>query len=227
MTRQYRMQGRDTLEIIDSLVETGIEKLAVLIRHSERHFHEKGTMEPFMGLTDSGKDHAMDFGAALREDFKLTLFSSPFCRCIETAYLLDKGFFVKNGVCSSHPVLSAELSPFYVRDIEKTIEMVTRLRNDAFLRSWFAGEISADIILDPEETCSRIVGFMASQLETLKKNEMAVLVSHDWNIFPVREFKMGMTHEAWGPVGYLDSLILYKKAGRHYLTSRLKKEMPV
>ena len=175
-----------------------------------------------MGLTENGKNEAFKFGSSLAQDPHPKLFSSHFGRCIETAYLIDKGYFQKHEEVNNNAILSIDLSPFYIKDIEKAISMVSETSSDIFLRSWFNKEISEDIMLNPEETAQKIVQFMKQELQELDKDEIGIFVSHDWNIFPINEFFLSLKHEEYGAVGYLDSVFLFEKDGSFYLESRQK-----
>jgi hypothetical protein len=222
MFPKYEMKRNATIETMQAILETKPDRVSLILRHSERDFHENARMEPFMGLTENGKDECIKLGASLGKSPQPKLFSSHFGRCIETAYLLDKGYFKNHGIVNGNVTLSRELTPFYITDIEKAINMVSKVGTDVFLRSWFNKEISGDIMLNPEETAQKIVGFMKQELQNLGKDELGIFASHDWNIFPIKEFFFGMKHEEHGPVGYLDSVFLYTKNDKFYLQSYQK-----
>lgn len=213
------MKRQTTTEIMKKILAIKPDRVSFIMRHSERHFTENARMEPFMGLTENGKEESIKLGYSLDQDPRPKLFSSHFGRCIETAYLLDKGFLKKHGKVNGNVDLSRDLTPFYIKDIEKAINMVSEAGTDIFLRSWFNKEISEDIMLNPEEASHQIVGFMKQELEKLDRNEIGIFVSHDWNIFPIKEFFFGLKHEEYGPVGYLDSVFLYTKNNNFYLAS--------
>ena len=219
MFPKYEMKRQATIETMRAILKIKPDRLSFIIRHSERHFTENARMEPFMGLTENGKEESMKLGSSFDQNPHPKLFSSHVGRCIETAYLLDKGYFQKHGEANSNPALSSELTPFYIKDIEKAISMVSEAGTDIFLRSWFNREISEDIMLNPEEASHQIVSFMKQELKKLNKNEIGIFVSHDWNIFPIKEFFFGLKHEEYGPVGYLDSVFLYEEDNNLYLAS--------
>jgi hypothetical protein len=222
MFPKYEMQRLKTIATMEKIIKTKPDRISLIVRHSERHFHENARREPFMGLTENGKNETIKFGESLAHTPHPKLFSSHICRCIETAYLIDKGYYKKYGKVNNNTMLSLDLSPFYIIDIEEAIRMVSETGTDIFLRSWFNKEISEDIMLDPEEASKKIVCFMQQELKKLEKNEIGFFVSHDWNIFPINEFFLGLKHEEYGAVGYLDSVFLYEKDDNFYLASHQK-----
>ena len=67
---------------------------------------------------------------------------------------------------------------------------------------------------------------MKERLAEVSDNQIAVCVSHDWNVYPIREFKLGLTHEDAGDVGYLDGVVFFEEKGRTFAVSR-QTEAPV
>jgi len=213
------MRHKETLETLNRLMDEGVDKIAVIIRHSHRYFGEDSAKEPFLGLTEQGKNHAFELGTWLPLTLQPHFFSSFFGRCIETAFLMDKGYIKAHGVFSDHNILAEALAPFYVRDLAKAIALMTQTGTPAFLRSWFNLEIDDTIMQNPEQTADIITDFLLSRLKTLSPGEMAVCVSHDWNLFPLKEFKLGLSLEAHGTVGFMEGVMVYEKEGSHYMTS--------
>ena len=218
MAQKYEIRAEQTIDMIHQLLNRGIKKISVLMRHSERSFSEDARLEPFMGLTDAGKQLAVDFGAAIRPNLLPKLFSSIMGRCIETAYLIDKGFTKKNNQALEHNSIQEALSPFYINHMEKVLQQVGKIGNHAFLRNWFDNRIDESIMKNPEKTSDHLTGFMIEQIKNLKENQIALCISHDWNLFPVKEFKLGLAHETCGDVGYLEGVLFFEKENRYYIT---------
>ncbi len=229
MPPKYEINSGQTLEMLKNISAGSIDGICVLMRHSERNFHENAAMEPFMGLTENGKTAAANLGAHLSADAEPAIFSSHFGRCIETAYLVDKGFSRQSGRFISHPVISPDLSPFYIRHIEKAIQMVEEMTPDLFLRAWFNREIPETVMEDPQQAALRITSFLKELLDAQENSRpfLSFCITHDWNIFPVREYIMGLPHEESGPVGYLDAVFLFKKNSRYFITSRQREPVEV
>lgn len=222
-----KIRDKETLDTIAKLLDNGAEKISVIMRHSDRFFHKDSAMEPFMGLTEKGKDAAMELGTRLPATPRPRLFSSPFGRCIETAYLIDKGYIKANGIFNGHNAQAVELSPFYIKDMHKAVDMVIEAGNPVFLRQWFDREVSEDVMLDPEDAANTITEFMANQIKEIEPGEIAVNVSHDWNLFPLKEFKLGLPHEKFGTVGYLEGVAVFEKQGKNYITGYQQSPVPL
>lgn len=227
MRPEEKIRDQETLETITRIVDEGAEKISVIMRHSDRFFPKESSMEPFMGLTERGKEFAMKLGTKLPENPRPRLFSSHFGRCIETAYLIDKGYIKTHCIFNGHNSQAVELSPFYITDIHKAIGLVQELGNVNFLRRWFNREIPEDIMLNPETAADTIADFMVRQMKGLDRGEIALCVSHDWNIFPLKEYKLGLPHEEYGTVGYLESVIIFEKGGENYIANYQKEPCPL
>ena len=218
MQRKHELRSDKTLANIQELINQGIKKIAVIMRHSDRFFCEDARMEPFMGLTSNGKGYAQDMGAQLPTAPVPQMFSSFFGRCIETAYLIDKGYTKAHDKLIAHNVTCETLAPFYINDLERGIAMVEEQGSLKFIRNWFDGNIDESIMVDPQKTAQRLADFMVERLDALDENEMALCVSHDWNLFPLKEFYLGLKHEEAGDVGYLEGVIFFEKEGSHFIT---------
>jgi broad specificity phosphatase PhoE len=219
MTLKHEVRSQQTIETITSLLNDGIKKISVIIRHSDRFFPKEARMEPFMGLTEGGKSFALDLGKNLPEKPVPKLFSSTFGRCIETAYLIDKGYTQQHKTLVAHNTTSDFLAPFYIKNIERAVHLVEAQGSEQFIRNWFDHKIDDDIMENPETTSAILSEFMIDRLKQLGDLEIAVCVSHDWNIFPLKEFKLGLPHEKKGDVGYLDGVVFYENQNQYYATS--------
>ena len=219
MTLKYEVKIDQTIDTINKTLDSGISKISVLIRHSDRFFSTLAKQEPFMGLTDIGKDFAFEFGSKLPSQPLPILCSSFIGRCIETAFLIDKGFTKQNSVSIDHNYLAEILGPLYIKNIEKAIHLVQKQESNVFLRNWFDKRIDESIMENPEKTSDNLCEFMVEQIKNLKDNQITICVSHDWSIFPIKEFKMNLKHETSGDVGYLDGLIFFEKNSKYYITN--------
>ncbi len=219
MTKQYKVKAKQTIDTINHLLDDGIKRISVLIRHSDRFFSKEARREPFMGLTDEGKNFAYNFGTALGSNLLPKLTSSFIGRCVETAYLIDKGFTQKNQRVLDHNCMNDMLSPFYVKDVEKAIPLIEKQGNTLFIRNWFAKYFDESIMENPEKTSDLLSEFMVEQIKNNRENQIAICVSHDWNIYPLKEFKLGLKHETTGDVGYLDGLVFFEKENQYYITN--------
>ncbi len=219
MTRTHTLKSTETLHTVNSLLDQGIKKISMLARHSERLFSTKAEMEPFMPLTEAGKTYAYEFGQNLRPEPLPVLSSSFMGRCIETACLIDKGFTHQHNRVLVHNSVDQRLAPFYIKDIDKAVKRILAEGNDLFIRNWFNGMMDESIIEHPGKTADLICTLMIEQIHSLPENHMAISITHDWNIYPVKEFKLGLRHEEIGDVGYLESVIFFEKDSRYYVTA--------
>ncbi len=216
MEPKYEVRSQQTLNTITNLLDQGITQMSVILRHSDRFYHKEARMDPFMGLTDPGKTYALDLGRAMPTGIRPKLYSSHLGRCIETAYLLDKGFTSAHGHALDHNTTSDTLAPFYIKDIEKALGLMMDQGSTQFIRDWFDHAIDDTIMENPERTADILTDFMIGCLDNLSSNQVAVCVSHDWNIFPIKEFKLGLPHEGAGDVGYLDGVVFYREDNKPY-----------
>lgn len=219
MERKHEVRSSHTLSVINDLLDRGIRKIAVIMRHSDRHFTEDARMEPFMCLNEAGKGYAVDMGRALPQGPAYRLYSSFFGRCIESAYLLDKGYCQIQEGPLPHNVTSPILAPFYIKDIEQAIGLVEAQGSIDFIRNWFNGGIDETIMENPERTAEMLTEFLTERLSELGDNEIALCVSHDWNLFPLKEFKLGLKHEDNGDIGYLEGVIVFEDQGKTFITN--------
>lgn len=219
MTLKYEVRTKKTIDTMNNLLDKGIKKIGVMIRHSDRFFSKIPGLEPFMGLTDNGKEFSFDFGNNLRSDLKPKLSSSFMGRCIETAYLIDKGYTDQNNQKLEHNCIHDMLSPFYVKDLDKAIPHIKEMGSDLFLQNWLANYFDERIMENPEKTSDLLSEFMVEQIKNLKENQVAICVSHDWNIYPLKEFKLRLPLKTSGDVGYLDGVIFFEKENQYYITN--------
>ena len=219
MTQTHKHRAEQTLSSINSLLDQGIKKISILARHSERLFSTEAKMEPFMQLTETGKTLAYDFGRALRPEPVPRLSSSFMGRCIETAYLIDKGFTSRHNGLLSHNTVDNRLAPFYIKDIDKAVQRILVEGNNLFIRNWFDGKTDENIMENPERTADQICDLMIEQIKNLPQGQMAVSITHDWNIYPLKEFKLGLKHEECGDVGYLEGVVFFEKNNRFYIAN--------
>ncbi|WP_020588535.1 histidine phosphatase family protein [Desulfobacter curvatus] len=220
MENKYKLRSQHTIELVRDLLGQGVDRISLVLRHSDRQYSDNPRLEPFMGLNDSGKDYAFDFGKSFPLDLTPVLYSSHFGRCIETAYLIDKGFTSVTGKQLPHTTLNKNLTPFYVKNVVTAKEMMATTGASQFIRSWFDKTLDESIMLDPEVTANRITDFMVSGLKELSPGQAAICVTHDWNIFPIKQFTLGLSHKDALDAGYLDAVAFFEKEDRVFAAAR-------
>lgn len=211
--------GREMAALAESLSAKGITRGMIVLRHAARHYDSDNPLnEPFMGLTEEGKNMAFDWGRGFPINTRLNLFSSNIGRCIETAYLIDKGYAAAGGRTRTN-VIESTLSPFYVRDVRRLFE--DYFNEPDFFSRWFAGNIPSDVISPPEVICRVLRGFWERRLkeESRPEDGWDIGVTHDWNLYVLRYCFFGLTYEAQQKVDYMDGVIVYREKAGYRITA--------
>ncbi len=210
--------GDITLQLISDLRKRGIKTISVAMRHSARYYDsEVVENEPFLGLTDQGKDLSFRLGISLPAGLDVRLFSSAVGRCIETAYLIDKGY-TSVGESATRNELEKFLSPFYVRKPFEIFKSFKDMQPD-FIRFWFSGNISSESIDTSETAAKQIAQILIEKLDGKPENCVNISVTHDWSIYLLKEYYLGLKHEEFGKVEYLEGLAFYKENGKVYVVN--------
>ncbi len=208
--------GRTTSDLVHGLINRGISNISVVIRHSARYYdYDRLEMEPFMVLTEEGKELSFDLGKTLPPGMTARLYSSAFGRCIETAYLIDKGYVSRGGQTVNNQVEEL-LSPYYVKNPFE-LAGIMGSKPDDFIRYWFDGNISEEIIGDPKEIAREILSFPVDKVNGSTENQVNIGVTHDWNMYLIKEYCMGLRHEEVGNVDYLEGVVVYRENGQIFL----------
>lgn len=219
--------GIETIEVINQLVNQGVRKLSVLVRHSARHYDQKHMeREPFMWLTEEGKTAAYNFGTQLPLRLKARFFSSVIGRCIETAYSIDKGFINQKGETVSN-IIEQEFSPFFVKDPYKVFELTEKLGTETFFRNWFDGKVSTELMDNPRQTAKKMINRLIENQQSQTESGIDIAVSHDWNLYLIKEFYLKLKPDDVTTVNYLEGAVLYFKQDKCYITSHQTEPMLV
>jgi broad specificity phosphatase PhoE len=211
--------GAETLKVLKSLQEEGIDTYVALMRHSARYVDTADDDES-MGLTEEGKQTAYDFGKALPADGLLRFFSSPVGRCVETSSLIEQGYLTRGGRTKTNTVLDA-LYAFYVRDFQKLTQICYAMDNKGdwvrFYRNWYEGKYSPDLVDNPLQSAQAMLNALVDLLgEPMVGN---ICISHDWNLFLIKEYFLGLRPEDNEYIQYLEGVIIYKQNGGYYITN--------
>ncbi|WP_027359753.1 histidine phosphatase family protein [Desulforegula conservatrix] len=208
----------ESIELINRLAESGASRISIIMRHAARKYDQDMRKEPFLGLTDEGKQAALEFGRNIPPDFELRPYSSYIGRCIETAYLMDKGYSMIGGN-TRIPEIEERLAPFYIVDIKKILSMAASYDVFAFIRKWIDGDIPEDIMMSPYSASIQMIDFLKQGLED-DKPVINVCITHDWNMYLIREIFLGLMQEEAGEVAFLEGIAVYEKGGELYITGK-------
>jgi hypothetical protein len=201
--------GTKTRQLAEAILSNGKTRGLVVLRHSVRHYDADNPInEPFMGLTEEGKHLSYQWGLSLPPGKRLNFFSSFIGRCIETAYLMDKGHVAAGGVTSNN-MIEATLSPFYVRDPLRLFEEY--ISQPDFLTGWFSRGIPPEVITPPEQVATTMMTFWEKRLSDSRcSDQVDVCVTHDWNLFVLRWYLLGVFPDPREKIDYLEGLIVVR-----------------
>jgi broad specificity phosphatase PhoE len=178
-----------------------IDRQNLIIRHSIREQITDPKDSQRQELTEEGILLAQQFGKkiALYSD-KFSLFHSPVIRCEQTAIEISKGI----NSCSKN-VYKIEpmelLKGFFFINLDYCSELI---KQQIFLREWFAGEISSDYIIPIKNAANEMLNEIISQ----QYNDVTkIFITHDFNIFSLRSL-YSKTFEDIEYPDYLDGLII-------------------
>lgn len=219
MNKATNRLGQATLDAIHELKNRGIDRMAVIVRHSARHYDTKDwSNDPLMGLTDEGKEAAYAFGENLPTDSVIRLFSSPVGRCVETASQIEKGNTSKGGKTEANRIIG-RLATFFANDFLKVFEIIGAKGNAEFFRDWFSGKVPVDVMADPEASAAILRKLLVDKRDEMSDNHIDILVSHDWSLYLFKEYCLGLTQEDVGRVKYLEGVIVYSENGDLYASN--------
>jgi broad specificity phosphatase PhoE len=169
-----------------------------------------------MGLTEQGKKAAYRFGEIFPSGSSLRLFSSPVGRCQETAACIAEGY-CEQGAEIEAPRIFEYLGPFYIKDREMMFRMTKEVGIPRFLRQWFNGQVAPEIMIPAREAAETLLHTMLHAFRETHNELRALYISHDWNLFLLKEQYLGLPHEEFGDVHFLEGLALYESQGTYYL----------
>lgn len=219
--------GLSTVRTIETLRDEGVERMVAVIRHSARHYRpDNPAAEGFLGLTEEGKDYSYRMGTGLPTDIELRLFSSPVGRCIETAYLIDKGNTAQGGQTETNKI-QPKLAAFFVRDVGRIFQGMKQYGPTGFFRDWFKGNLPEDVMTNPDTAAERIIRFLIDLLDDNNSPGINIGVSHDWYMHVLKEYFLKQPLEEHGPVAYLEGAVLYRKNGDLFMSNHLALPQPV
>jgi hypothetical protein len=132
-------QGNHIIALMSRLFKQGVRKMSILVRHGDRHYDLTNPQnEPFLALTEHGKQQSYEFGLHLPREPYYHFFSSHVIRCVETAYQIEKGC-IKNGSRTRVNMIIPNLAPFFVKDLPAVLSRCALDGPEVFFQSWLRG----------------------------------------------------------------------------------------
>lgn len=213
--------GDRTLAMLDSLETVGVERAALIMRHSAREY-VAGRHDLANPLTDAGRAYARNFGERLGPAWALRAYSSPAGRCVETAELICQG----QNASSRGRVRPVEaLGVFYALDQQRMFKAMSEIRMNLpnFVVAWQAGDLAEDIMMNAEQAAMTLLRLLWVRLRARPEGGgqalLDVHVSHDLTLYLLRAVAGALTPSEEAPVRYLDGLVLFEADGQPFLTA--------
>ena len=211
--------GETTLQLINDLVDEGIEHIVLLMRHSAREY-EPGRHDLLNPLTDEGRGLARQLGGAIPKSLTLRGFTSPAERCVETAALIMEAHKEGGGLTMRNRVVEA-LGVFYVLDQMKMfMAMQATGSMVSFQQEWFSENVSPDILMPSHTSAEIIARLMLEKLkEKPEKSRLDLMVSHDFTIYLLKDQLLGQNSSRYPNVIYLDGIAVFERNGKAFIQS--------
>ncbi|HEY54417.1 MAG TPA: histidine phosphatase family protein [Caldilineae bacterium] len=212
--------GAETLKVINDLHQKRISRYVVLMRHAERPI-DTAENDLFMQLTEAGKQAAYEFGQALPPDSLIRFFSSPVDRCVETSTLIEKGCLSSGKKTQTNTELDS-LYAFFIKDLLKVDGMLYEMLDAGewakFFRNWFDGKYVTDIIGNASQAAQTLLNALLELLQGPAAGGN-ICISHDINLFLIKEYYLGLRPEDNEYIQFLEGVILYEWDGRYYIVN--------
>jgi broad specificity phosphatase PhoE len=222
--------GSKTLALLYDLRQQGIENYTVLMRHAERPI-DSPENDLLMQITEDGKRAAYEFGRGLPADSPFRFFASPVDRCVETADFIEKGALSVGSKTESTQKME-RLYAFYIHDLRAAdgilYEMFDRGEWAQFFRNWFDGKYPAEIIGDARPAAEILLKALQDLLQQPTPGGN-ICVSHDINLFLIKEYYLGLRPEDHEYIQFLEGVIVYERDGEQYIVNHQTgaKKLPV
>ncbi len=220
------MFGDATIQTVRDLAASGVDHVALLMRHSAREFNPN-VHDLVNPLTDEGRDLSRRLGEELPKSHTLRGYASPPERCIETAQLALLGHASKGGEATRvRPVEG--LGVFYVLDQMKMFRALQGAAGmDGFIERWVAGELPRDAMIPADQAARLVLDIVAAKLDhPVAERQIDLCVTHDLTVHMVRDRLLGASEE-YGTVEFLDALAVYRRDGRLLMRAQVGPEREV
>jgi len=213
-------QGSHTLGLVNRLFNQGMQKMSVFIRHGDRYYDPNLKNEPFLPLTEQGKQQSYEFGLQLPSEPYYRFFSSPVIRCVETAYQIEKGCIKRGAQTQVNSILS-NLGPFYIKNRSEVFSHCMAEGPEVFFQLWLRGQVSEEVMLPPKLAIREQLAQVMVELVEQDHLNMKVYVTHDVNLYLIRELCLGQGIEEVGRIDPLEGLIFFEQDGAVQVSNHL------
>jgi phosphohistidine phosphatase SixA len=182
-------------------------KVAIILRHAERHpiVNYINALDPC--LTEKGMADAYHFGRFFKEFDPIKLYHSPVLRCKQTADSIFSGLLSINRKATLVGHLSELGGPYITSPWEGITANLEHIGHAAFIRKWFNYEFPSEYIMPLDLAAKSQLRILINQLNS--DDSSTINITHDWNIMLLREYYFNLRHEDIGEPEYLDGLCAY------------------
>ncbi len=210
--------GAATLDLLHSLLDSGVERVSLLTRHSAREY-ARDKHDLLNPLTEAGRQYSTRFGLALDKTLHVRGYASPPERCVETATLAIDAHQSEGG--DATPVRPVEsLGVFYALDqikMWKGMQIAGGLA--PYVRAWVDGELPADAMIPSALAAPMLASAAVHRLRTAKApRHVDLCVSHDITLMMVKHELLGEVPEEHS-VAYLDGVAVFEADGEIWAQS--------
>lgn len=160
----------------------------LLIRHGQREPIYDIRQSERAALTVSGRKSAHLLGQRLRRLQPTRIFCSPVRRCLHTGEAMQRGIGHRTRA-KLIPDCDFLAMP-YLLDLTACLELASRIGAGPFLRVWFDGRLSPNMVMPP----AKAARLLLRQLDICRrwwKKGLHIHVTHDWNLILLRNFALG------------------------------------
>lgn len=214
-------QKGHTLGLVNRLFNQGIKKMSVFVRHGDRYYDPANLRnEPFLPLTEHGKKQSYEFGLQLPSEPYYHFFSSPVIRCVETAYQIEKGC-IKCGAQTQVNSILPNLGPFFIKDRSAVFSHCMAEGPEVFFQLWLKGQISEEVMLPPKLAIREQLTQVMVGLVEQGQLHLNVYVTHDVNLYLIRELCLGQDIEEVGRIDPLEGLVFFEQNGTVHISNHL------
>ena len=191
------------MKIIEDLkkINVNTEKIALFIRHSERHEIKKSEFGNDVLLNEKGIEKAFQFGKQLKSYKINAIYTSPIERCVQTAVNIEKGYkssinIIKTKVLGDPGV--------HIYDADALGKYYFKYGFWKIFKN-FKNNIKVDGLHNKKEVISLFDSFLSEKTD---KKGLTLFISHDWQIafYSYAKNIKEYTEKDW--INYLEGLII-------------------
>jgi len=211
--------GQAALALVDAVLDLGVTRAALLMRHSAREFN-RDIHDLLNPLTDPGRGFCRELGRALPKSLYLRGYHSPPERCAETAALIVDTHTAHGGRAGKTRAVES-LGPFWALDQIKMWKAMEALGgNQPFIEAWCQGRLPADVMIDGALSARLIVRSTLERLRAAREPQhLDLCVTHDTTLWLLKDRLLEQPATEVDSE-FLDAIVLYEQDDGVWLQSR-------